>query len=39
MTFMDTGSVTTDYGSVMLAGLPTCLLNRLQSVLNAAVSK
>ena len=25
-----------DYGNVTLAGLPTCLLNRLQSVLNAA---
>jgi len=26
-----------DYGNATLAGLPTCLLNRLQSVLNAAV--
>ena len=25
-----------DYGNETLAGLPTCLLNRLQSVLNAA---
>jgi len=25
-----------DYGNATLAGLPTCLLNRLQSVLNAA---
>jgi len=27
-----------DYGNATLAGLPTCLLNRLQSVLNTTIS-